>query len=114
MPTITKIIEVTTDTKGAYYRKDFFNPPGPFGMTVKGLKAELLSPADTTITGTIDFSEADSNPHNHPHDFKISTGEQISLGEWKLGAGKNILVASGQTSPVQSNTVVRFEVRGTI
>lgn len=114
MPTITKTITVTTDDNGAYSRTEVFNPPGPFGITVKDLKAKLLSPADTTITGTIDVDAADGNPQNQAQDFTISTGEQISLGEWKLDGGDNVLVASGQTSPVRANTAVQLEIQGTI
>lgn len=114
MPTITQIIEVTTDNSGAYSHTKVFNPPGPFGIKINDLKARLLLPADTTITGTIDVDASDGNPQNQAQDFTISTGGQVSLGTWKLDGENNVLVASGQTSPVRANTLVRLEVQGTI
>jgi hypothetical protein len=105
----TQIIKVMTNEEGAYQRVDQFNPPGWFNLTVD-LTATLLSPADTTITGTIDIDAEDGHPQNQSKDFTLSTDQQESLGEWHLDGGNNTLSVSGQTEPVRANTQIEIEV----
>jgi hypothetical protein len=110
MPTYTKPAKVTTDSNGAYHRQEIFNPPGPDFFTIRvSLKAKLVSPADTTVICTLDVDAVDGKPQNDAQEFTFSTGEQISLGTWKLDGGNNRIVVSGQTSPSRADTEVEFE-----
>jgi hypothetical protein len=104
-----QIIRVKTDEEGAYKRVDQFNPPGWFDLKVE-LKATFLSPADTTITGTIDIDAEDGHPQNQSRDFTLTTNQQESLGEWHIDGGNNTLSVSGQTEPVQADTEIEIEV----
>lgn len=112
MPTITRTIKVRTDANGSYSRREIFDAPTPFPFTIE-LKAKLLSPEDTIITGTLDCDAADGKPQNPSKDFTLPTGKQVSLGEWKLDGGDNILLVSGQTSPMRSDTEVQIELEAT-
>jgi hypothetical protein len=106
-------IKVTTDAEGAYSATETVNPPGPFGFTVS-LKATLLSPDATTITGTLDINGAKGKPTNDTKNFHAQTGQEIDLGKWKLAGGDNILKVAGQTSPVRANTDLNIEVRASL
>ena len=105
----TQIIRVVTNEEGAYQRVDHFNPPGWFDLTVE-LKATLLSPAATTITGTIDIDAEDGHPQNQSRDFTLTTDQQESLGKWHIDGGNNTLSVSGQTKPVRANTEIEIEL----
>ena len=105
----TQIIRVKTDEEGAYKRVDHFNPPGWFDLTVE-LKATLLSPANTTITGAIDIDAEDGHPQNQSRNFTLKTDQQESLGKWHIDGGNNTLSVSGQTEPVRANTEIEIEV----
>lgn len=107
MPTST--ISVTTDQNGAFSRRETFNPPGPFGVTVE-LKATLLTPSDTTVSGTVDVDATDGKPQNQEKKFDLTVGKQVSLGRWKLDGGENLVVVSGKTSPARPNTSVEIEI----
>jgi|SRR6266545_903738 len=111
MPTITKIIKGTTDANGSYSRTEVFDAPTPFPLQVQ-LKARLLSPADTTVSGSVDSDALDGNPQNAAKEFTITTGQQVSLGSWKLDGGDNLLVVSGSTSPIRANADVEIELEG--
>src|SRR5688500_886035 len=104
-----QIIRVKTDEEGAYKRVDQFNPPGWFDLTVE-LRATLLSPADTTIIGTIDIDAEDGHPQNQSRDFTITNDEQVSLGKWHMDGGNNNRSVSGQIEPVRANTETEIEV----
>ena len=105
----TQIIRVVTNEEGAYKRVDQFNPPGWFNLTVE-LKARLLSPAVTTITGTIDIDAEDGHPQNQSRNFTLSTDQQESLGKWHIDGGNNTLSVTGQTEPVRANTEIEIEL----
>jgi hypothetical protein len=105
----TQIIRVTTDSNGRYQRTDQFDPPGWFSLRVD-LRATLVSPADTRIDGIIDLDAGDGNPQNQAQNFTLSTGQQVSLGQWRLDGGINNLSVTGQTSPIRPNTEIAIEV----
>lgn len=110
MPTLTRKVKVTTDENGGYSRREIFNPPTPdFWPISVSLKAKLLSPDDTIITCTLDVDATDGKPANEAREFNLSTGEQISLGTWKLDGGDNIIIVSGQSSPIRPNSEFEFE-----
>jgi hypothetical protein len=44
----------------------------------------------------------------------LSTGEQISLGSWRLDGGDNVVVVSGRTSPVRSKTELEIELEANL
>ena len=102
-------IKVKTNEEGAYQRVDQFNPPGWFDLTVE-LKATLRSPADTTITGTIDIDAEDGDPQNQSRDFTLTTDQQESLGKWHIDGGNNTLSVKGQTEPVRVNAEIEIEI----
>lgn len=106
-------IKVTTDASGAYSATETVNPPGPFGFTVT-LKARLLSPDETTITGTLDINGAKGKPVNDTKNFHAQTGQEIELGRWKLAGGDNILKVAGQTSPARANADLNIEVKASL
>ena len=110
MPTISRKVKAGTDSNGAYHRQEIFNPPTPdFWPVSVSLKAKLLFPTDTTIICTLDVDATDGKPQNDMQEFSFSTGEQISLGTWRLDGGDNIIVVSGHTSPSRINTEVEIE-----
>lgn len=111
MPTTT--IRVMTDANGALSRTETFNPPGPFPLTVR-IRARLLSPADTTVTGTLDIDAVDGSPQNPAQSFTLPPGQQVSVGEWRLDGGDNRVMVSGQTSPPRPNTEVEIELDATL
>lgn len=113
MPTITRTFKVTTDASGAFEATQTFNPPGPFGFTVE-LRAKLVAPADTTLSGELDCDAANGNTQNDAQNFSISSGETANLGKWRLSGGDNIIRIAGQTDPAQPDTEVEIEVAAEI
>jgi hypothetical protein len=114
MPTITQRLDVVTDASGAYSHTQLLNPPGPFPIFVRELRAKLLSPGDTAVSGTLDVNAVSGNPQNPQKSYSIPAGQEVSLGSWRLGGGENRLVISGMTSPPRVNTQLSIEVQATI
>lgn len=109
MPTINRTLRVRTDADGRYETSQTFNPPGFWDYTVQA-SAKFLAPADTTIDGTITITAANHTTDNPPKDFRISTGESVDLGTWRLDGGDNNVRVTGQTSPARANEMLEIEV----
>ncbi|HEX9962273.1 MAG TPA: hypothetical protein VGB00_15170 [Pyrinomonadaceae bacterium] len=109
MPTINRTLRVRTGADGSYEAEQIFNPPGFWNYTVQA-GARLVSPAGTTVTGTIEISAANDTTDNPPGNFSISTGETADLGSWELDGGDNTVRVTGQTSPARANEMLEIEV----
>ena len=109
MPTINRKFTVKTDAAGAFETEQIVNPPGPFGFTVQ-LKAKLVEPSDTIISGKLDCDAADGKPRNDARDFTVRTNETSDLGEWQLDGGDNIIRLSGSTEPARADTELVIEI----
>lgn len=75
------------------------------------LYAELLSPEDTTVRGTLDVDGA-NGPYNAERKFTLKTGEREFLGEWDVDKGTQIIKVSGSTDPIVAGG--RLKVRVTV
>lgn len=113
MPTITRTLRVRTDADGRYETAQTFNPPGFWDYNVTAY-AKLLSPPDTTISGTITITAANHSTENPSKKFQISTGETVDLGSWQLDGGDNLITVTGQTSPALANQIIEIEVTGEV
>ena len=113
MPTITRTLKVRTDAEGRYETSQTFNPPGFWDYNVSA-SAALLAPADTTISGTISITAANHSTDNPPKDFRISTGETVDLGSWRLDGGDNVIRVTGQTAPARANEIIEIQVTGEV
>jgi hypothetical protein len=69
------------------------------------VRATLLSPMDTTVSGTFTVAPAAAS------EFHGSTNQEVDLGKWKVAAGSNTAIATGWTNPVRAITAlsVRFD-----
>jgi hypothetical protein len=76
MPTTS--VKVVTDENGYHQKSDHFDPPGRFPLKIE-LKAKLLSPAATTITGNLDIDAANGSTQNQSKDF-VRTPDTV----WQL------------------------------
>jgi hypothetical protein len=95
---------VTTDANGQFQASTPVEASKMLTVHVD-VRATLLSPADTAVSGTFAISPAASC------EFHGSTNESVDLGTWRIKAGTNTAVASGVTLPVKPNTelTVRFD-----
>ena len=105
----TKDLDIQTDENGHFGQTEVYNPLGWFDLTVE-LRATLLSPPETTVIGALDIDAADGSPGNPAKPFRASTGEKISLGSWRLDAGDNVIVVSGDTEPKRANTTLAIRL----
>jgi hypothetical protein len=97
---------VTTDANGHFQASTPVEASHMFTFRVD-IKATLLSPADTAVSGT--FAIAPAAACN----FHGSTNESVDLGKWQVPKGTNTAVATGSTNPVRPNTelTVRFDAQ---
>ncbi|ABW32791.1 hypothetical protein [Acaryochloris marina] len=102
------ILSVTTDQNGFFMKTEEYDPPGPFPLNVN-LSAKLLSPDQTKVSSSLDI-DAVGGETNQKRDFQINTGEEISLGEWRIDGGNNIIIVNGKTTPVRANTEIEIEL----
>jgi hypothetical protein len=95
---------VTTDANGQFQASTPVEASKMLTVHVD-VRATLLSPADTAVSGTFTISPAAAC------EFHGSTNESVDLGTWKITAGTNTAVASGITVPAKPNTelTVRFD-----
>jgi len=107
MPKIT--VEITTDEHGYFSKTVPFNPPGPFGLTVR-LTATLLSPFATGLWGSLDIDARDGQPANARRAFVLWHSESVELGSWRLDGGDNIIVVTGKTNPRRANARLLLEI----
>lgn len=102
-------IEITTNANGVFNRTTPFNPPGPFGLTIR-LSATLLSPRSTGLWGTLDIDAKDGNPSNQKRAFVAWHNEVVQLGSWRLDGGDNVVVVKGITKPKRPNTRLVLQI----
>jgi hypothetical protein len=107
MPKMT--VEIRTDENGYFSKTLPFNPPGPFGLTVR-LSATLLSPFATGLWGNLDIDAKDGIPSNEKRPFVLWHSETVHLGTWTLDGGENIVVVTGKTKPTRANTRLLLEI----
>lgn len=107
MATVT--IELTTNANGVFSKTTPFNPPGPFGVTVK-LSARLLLPSATGLWGTLDVDAKDGNPSNQKRAFVAWHSETVQLGSWRFDGGDNVVVVRGITKPKRANTRLVLQI----
>jgi hypothetical protein len=103
-------VEIKTDANG-YFSKTVspFNPPGPFGLTVR-LSATLLSPFATGLWGYLDIDAADGSPSNEKRAFVVWHSEKVELGSWRLDGGGNVIVVNGKTRPKRAHAQLVLEI----
>ena len=111
MPKMT--VEVRTDENGYFSKTVPFDPPGPFGVTVR-LSATLLAPFATGIWGSLDIDAKDGAPSNQRRAFVIWHSESAQLGAWKLDGGENIIVVNGKTRPRRPNARLVLEIEAAV
>jgi hypothetical protein len=102
-------VEIQTDANGFFRKTVRFNPPGPFGLTVR-LSATLLSPFATGLWGGLDIDAEDSSPSNPKRPFVAWHSEVVQLGSWKLDGGGNVIVVDGRTRPKRANTRLIMQI----
>ena len=102
-------VEIRTDENGYFSKTVPFNPPGPFGLTVR-LSATLLSPFATGLWGSLDIDAADGKPSNQRRAFVVWHSETVQLGSWSLDGGDNIIVVTGKTKPRRANARLVLEI----
>jgi hypothetical protein len=113
MPTIVQQVQVTTDVHGAYQKQENYNPPGWFNLTVR-IHAKLLSPANTHAIGSYTVVAADGSVNNPSQAFDATTDQDVDLGDTNLSGGDNTITVAGRTEPPKPNTVLVFEISGTL
>jgi hypothetical protein len=109
MAKINRTLKVKTDADGGFEAVQIFNPPGFWNYTVQA-SARLVSPAETTVTGTIEITAANDTTNNQPRKFSVSAGETEDLGSWELDGGDNTVRVTGKASPVRANEMLEIEV----
>jgi hypothetical protein len=95
---------VSTDEKGHFQSSTPVEGTHMFAIHA-GIRATLISPADTAVSGTFAIAPAE------PREFSGQTSDTIDLGKWQIAKGTNTATASGFTTPARVNTqlVVRFD-----
>jgi hypothetical protein len=95
---------VTTDANGHFRASTPVEASRMLSVHVN-VRATLLSPADTAVSGTFSIVPA------AVREFHGSTNDTVELGKWKVAAGINTAVAAGSTTPARQNTelTVRFD-----
>ena len=111
MPKMT--VEIRTDENGYFSKTVPFNPPGPFGLTVR-LSVTLLSPFATGLWGSLDIDAKDGNPSNEKRAFVVWHSEAVQLGSWRLDGGENIIVVNGKTKPRRANARLVLEIEAAV
>jgi hypothetical protein len=106
-------VELDTDRNGYFSKTINYDPPGPFGVTVK-LAAKLTAPFATGVWGELDIDAADGNPSNTKKAFVAWHSEQVQLGSWRLDRGKNIIVLNGKTKPKRANAKLLVEIDASV
>ena len=107
MPKMT--VELMTNALGQFTKTVPFNPPGPFGITVK-LSSTLMSPFATGLWGYLDIDAKDNNPSKPQRPFVLWHSEKRPVGSWKLDGGDNVVVVRGITKPRRANTRLVLEI----
>ena len=108
MPTMSFSIE--TDENGFFQKTRTFDSPAPWDMTVN-LRAKLLEPIDTCISGSVEIDAADGSVGNQEKNFRMCSGERLKLGQWRIDKSDNIVVVRGRTVPRRPNTSVTVEIK---
>lgn len=95
---------VSTDENGHFQSSTPVEGTHMFAIHA-GIRATLLSPAETVVSGTFAIAPAE------PREFSGRTSDTIDLGKWQVAKGTNTAVAAGTTTPPRINTqlVVRFD-----
>jgi hypothetical protein len=95
---------ITTDDKGHFQSSTPVEGTHMFAIHA-GIIAVLISPQDTTVSGTFSIAPAATR------EFTGKTGETIDLGKWQVAKGTNTAAASGFTTPARPNAqlVVKFD-----
>jgi hypothetical protein len=111
MPKMT--VEIRTDENGYFSKTVPFDPPGPFGFTVR-LSATLLSPFATGLWGNVDIDAKDGRPSNPKRAFVVWHSESVQLGSWRIDGGENIIVVNGKTTPRRVNARLVLEIEAAV
>ena len=104
---MTKNLQVRTDDHGFYHTTQSCRPPGLLSLSVD-IFATLISPAGTGISGKVELDTAGGPPQSKQ--FVATSGQKISLGTWHFSPGNDVLIVSGQTSPLSPNTDLTIAV----
>jgi hypothetical protein len=95
---------ITTDENGAFQSSTPVEGTHMFAIHAD-IRARLISPPDTTVSGTFAIAPAAAR------EFSGKTSETIDLGKWQVAKGTNTATASGVTTPARAHAqlVVQFD-----
>lgn len=105
-------LEIETDENGYFNVTRKVDPDVLWSGEVDvQLYVELLEPDNMVVYGSLDIDAADGSPSNLERKFRISSGKEMSLGNWSLSLDENIVVVSGRTQPILPKGALKFNIR---
>lgn len=77
------------------------------------LNARMINPHGHELVGVLDVESSLPGSENKAVRFKMGTGEEQFMGNWRLTSARDVLIINAETMPLLPDGVVTFEFRAT-